>query len=282
MANLSSVSGSPITFVGSGGAQFSIPLTFVSFPTATGAPTVATWPLWSGEAGPEQSNVTNWLAYLALQGLLLPNIALPPATAFTITARDAGAAGNDITVRFGNVVPNSTTPSATTVDVTVSTSQVYKSLTTASIATVLGTAPLGGTQPGLAYVATPLTSLPSDMAATGFSGTPLQFAAPGSGGALELAHAAAGEAADAGLVQAAISDVNATAGTFTLTLSWTKKQTAVKLSDLPATFAYLITITPSAGGFAYAPAANSSVTLVGGTDPTTILPSPAEAAVVPG
>jgi hypothetical protein len=280
MASLPSTGGSPITFVDSSGAQYSIPLTFVTFPSATGAPAVSTWPGWTGSAGPDQTNVTTWVQYLATQGLLIPDILPLPPAAFTITARDAGSSGNDITIQFGNVTPNTATPSATTVDVKVSTTQVYAGLTPVSIATLLGTAPLAGTQPGLAYVSTPLTGVPTDTAMANFTGNPLQFALPGSGGILSPTHDAASEAADAALLQASVTA--ATASTFTLTLTWTKAETAVPLSGLAAMFAYVITVTPPTGGFVYAPAAHSQITLYGGTDPATIAPNQAEAVIPPG
>jgi hypothetical protein len=283
MANLPSVGGSPITFLDSFGAQYSIPLSFVTFPTATGAPVVSTWPGWTGTPGSAQlNNVTGWLAYLVGQSLLSAAVLPLPPAAFTIAARDVGSSGNDITISFGTVTPNAATPAATTVDVTVTTKQVYAGLTVASLATVLGTVALGGTQPGLAFVSTPLATMPTATAATNFTGTPLVFDIPGSSGVLSPTHDAAAEAADAALLQAAISDVNAAASTFTLTLSWTKSQTAVPLSSLATTFAYLITITPPTGGFVYGPAAGSSVTLAGGTDPATIAPNPAQATIAPG
>jgi hypothetical protein len=279
MASLPATGGSPITFLNSNFAQQSIPLTFVTFPSATGTPTVSSaWPDWKSPA--DQANVASWVQYLATQGLLAADIVPLPPAAFTITARDAGSSGNDITIAFGAVTPNTATPSATTVDVTVSTKQVYPALTPTSIATVLGTAPLAGTQPGLAYVSAPLTGMPTAVTTPKtFSGSPLAFVPPGSGGALSPTHDAASEAADAALLQATITNVTTT--TFDLTLIWSKEQT-VPLSSLPATFAYLVTIAPPPGGFVYAPAANSQITLVGGADPTSIPPSQAEAAVPPG
>jgi hypothetical protein len=131
------------------------------------------------------------------------------------------------------------------VDVTVSTSQVYAGLTPASISTVLGAAPLGGTQPGLAYVSTPFTSLPTATAAISFAsnlalikhpngsvrarrrtmaskrpakskalltGAPLMLEVPGSGGGvLSPTHDAASEAADEPDIAARIEIVHALA-----------------------------------------------------------------------
>jgi hypothetical protein len=316
MTSLPSVGGAPIAFVDSNGNQYSIPLSFVTFTSITGAPTVSTWPGWTGPAGPDQADVTAWLAYLTGQQLLAAATQPLPPAAFTMTARDAGSSGNDITISFGTVTPNTATPASTTVDVTVSTSQVYAGLTPASISTVLGAVPLGGTQPGLAYVSTPFTSLPTAATAISFAsnlalikhpngsvrarrrtmaskrpakskalltGAPLMLDVAGSGGGvLSPTHDAASEAADAALLQAAISSVDSGAGTFTLMLSWTKSQTAIALSSLAATFAYLVTVTPPTGGFVYAPAANSSITLLGGTDPATIAPNSAGATVPPG
>ena len=62
-----------------------------------------------------------------------------------------------------------------------------------------------------------------------------------------------------------ISQVDQGAGTFTLTTTWTKSATGVALADLQTQFAYLLTVTAPAAGFANPPA-TGQVALTGGSD----------------
>lgn len=274
MTTIPALGGGPLTFVDATGKQFSIPLLFVTFPTAPGTPVLG---------GPLAGNLeaTTWLSYLNQQGLVTAGSSPTNPPAFSIAARDAGSAGNDITIAFSNIQLDTANPSQTKLDVTVATTQTYPGLTTASIVTLLGTAPLAGSQPGLAYVGTPPTALPAaTSAAAAFTGSPLAYAIPGTDGILLATHATPAEAADAALLTGAIAA--ATAAKFTLVLAWTKTAAGVALADLNATFAYLISVTapPGPGGFAHPPAAGT-VTLQGGSDPTsTPTPATPAAAVV--
>lgn len=271
MANLQAQGGAPVSLVDANGVQYSIPLTLISFAAATGMPEASGFAsnLTAPQAAALQSLLPGWLQTLAGQGLLSAGAqpAVPPA--FTVTARDGGSTGNDITLAITKVVPNGAAPAQTAVDATVTSQQVYAGLTLASIAAVLGAAPGGGAQPGLAYVGGAVgTVLPTATAAPqGFSGTPAQLVVAGSGGnAFTLVPTHSGS--DVSFLTASISAVDTAKGSFTLTLKWSKPVTGAPLGTLNAAFGYVLTIAPPPGGFSYPPAPGQ-VTLLGGTDPST-------------
>jgi hypothetical protein len=264
------VGGSPVSFVDGNGKQFSVPLTYISFPAAGGAPVLASWPGWGTGASATQdaASFAAWVTSLVGQSILESGAVPPPPPAFTVAAAHPGSTGNDITVSFGAVTPGAT-PAATTVAVTVSTQQVYAltlSDPVTGIAAMIGTAPGGGSKPGLAYLATPPTQLPSDAPASPFSGSPAQWSLVGSGGGLLQATV---DGADAAHIMASITGAQGAA--FTLTLTWSKTQTVAltALTGAGNPFAYLVTFTAPPGGIVNPPAAQSSITLLGGADPAT-------------
>ncbi len=280
--------GSPISFVDGNGAQYAIPLPWITFGSA--GPSSATWPGWTGPAGSGanasgpngslETNINNWLGAIAVQGLLTAGAPQPNPPAFTVAARDSGSTGNDIVMTFSAIHPN--TPN-NTADVTVTVTQIYAALTITSIQTVLGTQTVRGSEPGLAVVGTPLASLPSATAPMLFSADPTNPPRFAVGvGILLPTHDAATEKADAGLIAASITSVAAAPGTFTLTLTWTKSVTGIPASALGASFGYVLTVTPPAGGFGPLPPANTSVTLLGGTDSSNIAATAATATVISG
>jgi hypothetical protein len=170
-------------------------------------------------------------------------------------------------------------------DVTVTVAQVYPGLSYTSIATVLGSTAANGTQPGLAYVSTPMTGMPPSAGVFAFTaaaaGDPFECAlAPG--GVLSPSNSPTDT--DAGLITAAISAIDLTVipNSFTLTLAWTKSATNVALSALGAEFGYVLTVSPPAGGFGPVPAAGSSIALIGGTDPSATPATSAGATVISG
>ncbi len=278
--------GSPISFVDVNGTQYAIPLPWIIFGSA--GPSSAGWPGWSGTgvptpAGLQPSQINSWLGTIAAQGLITAGAPPPNPPAFTVVARDPGSSGNDIVMTFSAIHPN--TPN-NTADVTVTATQIYAGLTITSIQAVLGTPTVPGSEPGLAVVGTPLATLPSATAPTLFSSDPTnppRFAVPSSGGGILLpAHDAATETADAGLIAASITSVAAGPGTFTLTLTWTKSVAGIPASALGGSFGYVLTVTPPAGGFGPLPAANTRVTLLGGTDHSNIVATAATATVISG
>ncbi len=268
MANISALGSGPVSFLDGNGKQYSIPLMFISYPSATGAPAVASnWPGWgAAPALAEQSVVNNWVGLLGTLGFMEP-APLPPALpSFIITANTPGVAGNAITVEF---VSQDTSGNLT---VTVSTTQTYTGLTytgtptSTLIQTVLGSATSSSTQP-LAYVSADSTTLP-----TATSG-PVAFAAPSAGANYVFDFGTHGELtanyqptnSDAQYLSASISNVNSTAESFDLTLSWSKTVTGLTPATLGAAFSYLINVAPPPGGtYGTNPTVPSTIVLVGG------------------
>ncbi len=241
-----------------------MPLSFISFGAAGAAPDISLWPGWAG-ASAEQAAITQWVSTLAAQNLVTPVSVPAPALLFTLTAASPGAAGNDITVKFNALNADGS------MNVTVSTTQVYTNLSVSSVETVLGLTATGGSNPGLAYVSAPFTALPGDMAAAAFTAMPgpnYELAVPGSGGGILMAsHSAA--SSDAGHITAGITGSDPVNEVFTLTLAWSNTVSSVTPATLQAAFGYLLTVTPPSGGFGAAlPAIPSTVVLVGGAGPS--------------
>lgn len=270
MANKPAVSNGPIEITDNFGKQLSIPLSALYFDSA-GSIKADHWPTYS--ATPSiQPAVNSWLGYLVDQGLLSPGAAPAPVPAFQLQARDAGSNGNFITVSFTNIAP-AAKPADTKVDASVTETDTYTFLSPSTISGVLGASAGTGTRPGLVFLASKNPSLP--VAGSGvLAGNPPQFVVPGAF-TLQGVHSEA----DATLTTVTIQDVDASAQTFTLIVSWQKSATGVKLSDLDGQFKYVVDIIPPAGGFTVPPAAGV-VTLAGGTDPVSITPSQARATVV--
>jgi hypothetical protein len=189
-----------------------------------------------------------------------------PALAFVLTAADDGSAGNNVTVD----IQYPTTP--TLFDVAATESETYDALTVASIKTVLGTPGVAGTRPGLVHVLDGAIAMPVAAAAQPLTGgTPMvaaQFPVPAAAGNAFTVEARR-PGADSNVITVAITNVDAGAGTFSLTVKWTKTVTGVDASTIGAKLAdlaYLVTVTaPASGPFALPAAAKLS--LGGGVDP---------------
>lgn len=271
MASSPALGNAPISFVDGSGKQYSMPLSFITFATAGSPPDLSSWPGWTGMPA-EQAAITQWVSTLVAQNLVTPQTVPAPALLFTLAAASPGVAGNDITVKFNAVNTDGS------LNVTVSTTQVYPNLTTSSVETVLGLTATGGTAPGLAYVSAPFLTLPPNMAATQFAPTPAGpygLTIPGTGnGALTASNPST--SSDAAYITAAITASDPVNEVFTLTLGWTNTVSSVTAANLGSAFSYLLTVTlgPGTG----TPAIPSSVTLVGGAAASS---SPAVAASAP-
>jgi hypothetical protein len=266
MANISALGSAPVSFLDANGKQYFIPLAWISYTSATASPAVASgWPGWgTAFALAQQSSVATWVGLLATEGFINPAPVPPALPAFTIAAKAVGAAGNDITISFNSQNTDGS------LNVTVSTTQIYTGLdydpgNTNSIEELLGTSAINGTQPGLAYVGTKLTTAPAVAGAT-------RFTQPGGVGSFQFSLGTAGvllpaknpTSSDAGLITATIANV--VGNTFDLTLAWSKTVASVTPATLGSNFDYLITVTAPASGFGGAPAVPSTVTLVGGAN----------------
>jgi hypothetical protein len=210
--------------------------------------------------------------------------------ALELGAREAGAAGNAVSVTFANPRPNAD-PKAATVDVAVAARQSWPLLTASSLQAVLGTGPGTGSQPGLVFLTGPATAAGTMPVAgtVAAAGTPAQFAVPKQGGGtaftLEALFSAPAEAADAALLTVTVQDVDAATQSFSLVVNWHKSQSAVTLDDLTTTaknpFAYLVSFTAPSGGLIGPPNAGT-LTLQGGADTSPTGPVTATATALMG
>jgi len=261
MASTVPVTGTaPITFLDpQTGKQYSIPLALLSFPAAGGPVSLNAPPGSPPVLATPAAAVSDFLTTLVTQGLLTPGTPLPTFAGFTITATDAGPAGNFISVTFARPTPGPSGPTdpASTVDITVSVVQVFAGiqLNDTSVTTALGTGPSGAETPGLVFVSgtpaigtvppqpgtVPPTSSPLEWKVLALGQTSLTTPAPTPlfvltpRGPLTGSPATAAGNPDAALTTVQVQNVVA-AGvtTFTLIVSWTKMVPAVPLTVLAA------------------------------------------------
>ena len=266
MVNIPALGGSPVAFTDINGNQREIPLSQLYFDTH--GINATNWPPYYSY----KPTVDSWLAYLVAQGLLVPGTQPAGKPALVIAAREAGAAGNAVTVTFANPTPNAD-PKAATVDVTVTARQSWSLLTATSLETVLGTGPTTGTQPGLVFLTGPAPAagtIPVEGTVKA-TGSPAEFAIPkqgdGTAFTLEALFNSDADAADAALLTVTVADVDAALGSFSLIVDWTKSQKAVSLDDLlnKNPFAFLVSFAAPDGGLIGPPNAGT-IALQGGAD----------------
>jgi hypothetical protein len=250
-----------VAFTDGNGAQHEIPLTQLYFDDD--GINADNWPLYDSY----KAIVDPWLAALVAQGLLQPGPAPTGKPALLLTAREDGAGGNAVSVGFAN--PDAT---AGTVDVTASTQQNWTYLTADTLEAVLGTGSGTASQPGLVVlvVPAPAAGLMPAAGPVAPTGTPPQFVVAKQGGGTAFTLAPRYADADAASLEVTFTP-DASNAWFSLSVSWSKTATGVKLTDLvDATnnpFAYLAGFAAPDGGLIGPPNAGT-VTLQGGADAT--------------
>ena len=257
MAYYQALGTGPVSFLDGHSNQIEIPLSEVFF-TPNGVDASA-WPLLSSA---NQTFVAALLEQMISQGVIKASALPAAAPSMTVTAAQAGAMGDSITVEF-----TSPSPTAGTVTVTVATKQVYKGLTPATLGTVLGTS--AGTASGLVYLSSDDTKVEMPEQSSGPVGATFALdvpqAADNTQTAFTLTAASQDPAADAATIQILIEpDTSAVPPTeFTLTVSWTKSAAAITLGSLASVnpFKYLVSFSGQSGPLPVA----SKVALQGGT-----------------
>lgn len=261
MATTSVVATGPVDFVTAAGSQVSIPVSALYF-DASNTLKADAWPGFAANS----AIVTPWLAYLVRTGVLRPAEQPPVTIAMIVAAKNPGWAGNNITIAFDNVT---TAGATTTFDAKVTEKDVYSALTPATLGTVLGTTTTRGSKPGLVVLSSTGTpTMPKNKTYNAPAASPYEIS-------VEKATAAASafkllsreDNAEASRTKVEISEADQTAGTFTLTATWTKSVTGIQVSALQSSFAYEITVTAPQGG-ALAPPAKGEVVLSGGSEAT--------------
>jgi hypothetical protein len=266
MVDVPALGGSPVAFTDVNGNQREIPLSQLHFDN--NGINATNWPLYFSY----KAIVDPWLAYLVAQGMLVPGPRPAGKPALVIAAREAGATGNAVSVTFAKPMPNAD-PKAATVDVTVVARQSWSWLTAATLENVLGTEPGTGSQPGLVFLSglTPPAGTIPLKGTVPAAGDPAEFPIPkqgdGTAFTLEAQFSSDKDAADAALLTATIAHVDATRGSFSLIVDWTKSQEAVSLDDLlnKNPFAYLVSFAAPSGGL-IGPPNTGTIALQGGAD----------------
>lgn len=275
MSNTPVIGTGPIEFMSEAGAadqgkQLSIPLTELYF-DSNGVLKGDRWPLYVAH----KDAVDKLLAYVQQAGAVQPGSAPAPAAALKVTARYAGAAGNNIKL----IVTKSGTSDpadATKFDAELVEQDSYPRLTKDTIEKVVGSA-----QGAALIFITPASAAAKPKAA----------AYPMLGGAqpfkVSVLDANGNQAFEVNARNANDDEAKYTTITisgvsndpadpkFDLTVGWDKSGVGLHPADLQPTFAYEITVGNPPDGNALGVPGNGTVLLSGGSDPAQATPASA-------
>ncbi len=259
----------PIAFTKQGGQMLLIPLSAL---TLDGKTIQANPPY-------NEDEILQWLQYLVHSGVLTAGPTPAPKPAMTITAADPGSAGNYIQVTFSNIVLNLADPKKTTFDAIITETDTYDKLSIDPdseffISKMLGTETKAGSKPGLVHIKdadTPSLPKKEDNDYKLISGSDTQNSIvpiphDSSSDAFHVEAKKPGEDGDNTTVT--ISNVNASAKTFTLVAVWNHKITSITLKNLEKDLqgsGYEIKVAKPTGGD-YAIPAPGTISLSGGAD----------------
>ena len=275
MANTPAIGNGPFEFTSASGKQISIPLSAFSF-DANG--NIVVDPNWNAltQAQPGSS----FLAYAVREGLLAPAPAPSLFPAMIIKATDLGTGGNNISVTVAVMAsttsPPSNDPAQTQFSLTVTETDFYSGLTTASIEGVLGSSAVSGSSPGLVQIASSSVDLTGEPIATSgsLSGSPAQIDVPGGGSpGLAFTLIAKKSGSDGSLTKVTVTPDSSSpaeaSSTFSLLATWTKTSNGLTVADIDTLAAgdlgYEITVSKPSGGAYSVPAAG--VTQLSGGGP---------------
>ena len=281
MTNTPVTGNGPFEFTSSEGKQISIPLTAFSFDSNNN---LVVDPAWQSFTGAAPGNV--YLATAVKLGSIAPAALASPFPAMIFRAADPGSGGNNIsiTIAVSNVVSSPPTDDPTLVpfSITVTETDVYPSLTAATIENVLGSrtsagaSVITGTSPGLVKVLDgPVDTAGEPLSSSGnLSGAPAIFHVDGNGSpAMIFTLIAKRDSSDSTLTHVAIapnisSPPSPGASTFSLQATWTKTVSGVTLPDLAATVSaelgYELTVSKPGSGAYSVPAPGVSQLSGGG------------------
>lgn len=207
------------------------------------------------------------LGYLASEGLVVPDVQPPPVPAAVITAKQSGAAGNDIAITFADVRPDPADNAKTIFDATLEQRDAYERLEPATIGDVLGTSASTGSPAGLVFLsssATPTQPQDGTYAADGSGVVKVPKDGSASGNAFQLKFRVVDAAAT---MTVEVSGSDAATGTFNLVARWTRTVTGVEITALDSNtnFGAMIVVAAPDGGSLAVPAAGTLI-LAGGAD----------------
>jgi hypothetical protein len=269
----SALGSSPIEFTSAAGSQLSIPISGMQF-SGTVPSVSANWTPFTKYAPADQNVLKALMAYLAERQIIFPAAAASPKPAMTVTAADAGSAGNNVTVATKISAP-SLDPTQVKFDVTVTETETYTSLTAATIQQVLGSDKAPGTSPGAVHVVdgtVKANDVPdpnvADYPLTGGGASAASTADVKNSGQVVFTLQAKKNGGDGDQTKATISHVDTGNKTFDLKVVFTKTKAGATLGTLQndmAELGYEIAVSPPASGIFSVPT-NGTITLSGGAD----------------
>lgn len=265
----------PFEFTSSTGKQISIPLTAFNF-GAAGIEINPAWkPLLTSQPGSALLN------YAVKEGIIAPAAVPSPFPAMIIKAVDPGSGGNNInvTVAVSSVVtsPPTNDPTLVPFSLTVSETDTYHGLTTATVESVLGSSAVTGSSPGLVQVVhgsvVDIKGVPRAQSGSLSFGSPAEFDVQGvSGSPATVFVLMAKKSGDSGPTKITITPdiITSPPGsnpTFSMVVTWSQMQSGITLPTLhtmvQSAFGYEITVSKPSSG-AYSVPANGVTTLSGG------------------
>ncbi|HEX2047665.1 MAG TPA: hypothetical protein VHF27_07870 [Acidimicrobiales bacterium] len=275
MANAVARGNGPVEVVNASGALISIPLSSITFDDTGRA--VGSGQLYADN----QALLDPYLARLVRDGLLEPGPQPPPVPILVITAKTAGAIGNDISIGFANLRPDPSDNTRKVFDATLTQVDTYRDLVADnSIKAVLGSSTGTGSRPGLVFVSSGAAPISLPKVGTYAPDGGGEFTIPkstGAGNAFKLKLRAV-DAAATSSVEILSSTEDPAPGRFTLVASWSRTIVGVKVTDLDsaANFGPFITVKgPDGTSPPTTPPPPGSVVLSGGSDQAAAQPASA-------
>lgn len=257
----------PVAFTDRTGNQWFIPISSIQFEDGMARVIVTALP---PQLAGSKTAIEARLKALAETGVLTRGTETPPEPAMKVEANSAGATGNLVAVEVSNVRPDPANATRTIFDATVTETNTYTGLTVATVENTLGSS--AGT--GLVYADTnSAAALPkageymltpgANATARALLDVPKTDSNPGA-----FKVRSRGTGADGALTKVTIADVDSTAGTFAMTVVWSKTVANLDTAGVAAAFSYAVAITAPDGGALKVPAAGI-YNLAGGKDAQT-------------
>jgi hypothetical protein len=208
-----------------------------------------------------------------------------PATkpVMVIRAKGAGSSGNGLSLFFGDFAVDPVDASKTTFTATVTEVDEYAKVKPEDLPGLIGSSASPGKRPGLVIVASspsPKKDLPkASPPSYKLTGDPASVEIPKNSDPEKTTFKlqARESGPDGANTNVEVSEVNATAGTFTLRATWSKTEKKITVKEFAEKFKYAIIVEAPASTAGILPPAAGSYKLSGGRDVGSIEGAPAAA-----